>query len=173
MKDNRRRLTLALGAIAGGLLAAAFLPMAVASADDYDFQPDPQSFEPTQIEGIPVLTNEVSGPESWNLADVTTGVIEYHDDLFHGTDLHTTIGSFSNDDFIASNGVGFGDSVEFDVEPYTQIDLADFGSGYANEWIDIPTGPDAGISDLLITPMGNFELFGTAFSDMAAALTSP
>jgi hypothetical protein len=172
MKDNRRRLTLALGTIAGGLLAVAFLPMAAAAADDYDFQPDTNSFAPTQVEGIPLLTNEVTGPESWNLVDTTTGDVLYHDDIFSGADAHSTIGSFSNDDFVMSNGAGFGGSVDFEVEPFTQIDLADFGSGYANEWIDIPTGPDAGISDLLITPMGNFELFGTAFSDLAAALTS-
>ena len=40
MNNNQRRATLALGAVAGGLLVAAFLPMAAAFADDYDFTPN-------------------------------------------------------------------------------------------------------------------------------------
>jgi hypothetical protein len=59
----------------------------------------------------------------------------------------------------------------FDLAGGTQIDIANFGLGFENEWLDIPSGPDAGISDLLITPFGDFELLGSAFSDVSTALT--
>ncbi|MGH3968978.1 MAG: hypothetical protein ACRDTV_12925 [Mycobacterium sp.] len=66
-----------------------------------------------------------------------------------GPDTETIFGSFTNDDF--SNG------------DFT-IDLANFGGGWENEWIDIPgTGLGSGMSDLLITPLGDFALFGTFF----------
>jgi hypothetical protein len=48
MKSNQRRITLTLGAVAGGLLAAAFLPTAVAFADEFDFTPDTTTFDPTR-----------------------------------------------------------------------------------------------------------------------------
>jgi hypothetical protein len=45
---NRRRITLTLGAFAGGLLAAAFLPLAPANADTTDiWAPDTSTFDPT------------------------------------------------------------------------------------------------------------------------------
>ena len=43
---NRRRITLTIGAAAGGLLATAFLHAAVASADiNDDFTPDTSTFD--------------------------------------------------------------------------------------------------------------------------------
>jgi hypothetical protein len=58
-------------------------------------------------------------------------------------------GSFTNDDF--SNGT-------------VSIDFANFGGGWENEWIDFPgTGPGSAISDLLITPFGDFPVLGTFF----------
>jgi hypothetical protein len=52
----------------------------------------------------------------------------------------------------------------------TQIDLANFGGGWENEWIDIPSGSDAGTADLLITPFGDVPLFGSVFSELASVL---
>jgi hypothetical protein len=46
--NQRRRVVLTLGATAGGLLAAAFLPTAVAFADEFDFTPDTTTFDPTR-----------------------------------------------------------------------------------------------------------------------------
>lgn len=176
MKTNQRRVTLAVGAAAGGLLTAAFLPMAVAFADNYDFTPDTSTFEPTQVEGYPPLINEVTGAEDWSITDVTNGTVAVQDVFLGGTDTQTTIGSFTNDDFIWGNsgeavGVGSG-STTFEVPGGTQVDLADFGSGFENEWIDVPgTGlPDSGISDVLITPFGDFPLLGSFFADLASAL---
>lgn len=157
-----------IAATAGGLLATALLPPAVALADDYDFAPDTASFVPSQVEGFPPLVNEVTGTERWSLLDLTTQHLKFTD-ILDGTDTQTTIGSFTNDDFLAGSGfVDFGTSDNFIAPAGTQIDLANFGGGFENEWISIPAGIDSGTADLLITPFGDFSLFGTAFTDLAA-----
>jgi hypothetical protein len=131
--------------IAAWLLATAFLPMADASADDI-YVPDPSTFVPTQVSGIPPYSpQEVMGTESWSVFSLTTNTV-LQPDVFSGVDTQTVIGSFINDDFAGPNG---------------SVDLADFGGGWENEWLDALTGPNAGVSDLLITPFGDFELFGT------------
>jgi hypothetical protein len=171
MKNNQRHATLTLGAVAGGLLAAAFLPMAVAFADEYDFTPSITTFAPSQVEGYPPLINEVTGAESWNVFDLTTNTTAFSNAL-PGIDTETTIGSFTNDDWLSNGALSqIGSSGSFFAGGGTQIDLANFGFGFENEWMDIPSGANAGISDLLITPFGDFELFGTGFSDLSAAFT--
>jgi hypothetical protein len=131
--NQRRRVVLTLGATAGGLLAAAFLPTAVAFADEYDFVPDTTTLDTTQVEGYPPLVNEVTGTDNYHLTSTA---------------------------LIAPNN--------FLMEGATQVDPANFGDGWENEWIDIPSGSNAGISDLLITPFGDLQLLGTAFSDLAS-----
>jgi hypothetical protein len=170
MNINQRRVTLTVGAVAGGLLAAAFLPMAVAFADDFDVTPETGTFVPTQVEGYPPLDNVVTGTEQWTPYDLTSqlplGV------TINGVDTDTTIGSFTNDDFLETQPltlVNGANSVVFSTD--TQIDLANFGGGFENEWIDISSGPDAGTADLLITPFGDIPLFGSFFSDLAAVGT--
>jgi hypothetical protein len=174
MNNNQRRATLTLGAVAGGLLAAAFLPMAVAFADEYDFTPDTTTFDPTQVEGYPPLDNVVTGTEDWNLYDLTTSTV-YGPDYLHGVDTVTTIGSFTNDDFL--QGTDFPLTIvsnsgqEIALPGDAQIDLANFGGGWENEWIDVPSSGDpSGISDLLITPFGDFQLFGSFFSDLSTVI---
>ncbi len=68
-------LTGMIATIAGGLLATAFLPTAVAFADNYDFTPDTTSFVPSQVEGLPPLINEVTGAEKWSVEDLTTSCL--------------------------------------------------------------------------------------------------
>ncbi len=170
MNTNQRCAMLTISALTGGLLAAAFLPMAVAFADDYDFTPDTATFIPKQVEGYPPLIDEVTGAENWKIFDLTTNTTFVNG--FAGTDTETTIGSFTNDDYLTSTSfTAFGTSVTFFAPAGTQIDLANFGLGFENEWIDIPSGADAGTSDLFITPFGDFSLFGTAFSELSTALT--
>jgi hypothetical protein len=168
--SNIRRFA-SLSALTGGLLAAAFLPMAIATADEYDFTPDPAKFVPSQVEGYPPLINEVTGAESWNIGDATTDTPKFPD-VITGTDTETTFGSFTNDDYLVANGVTvIGTSTDFYLPAGSQIDLANFGLGFENEWIDIPsTGSDPGVSDLLITPFGDFALLGSGFSDLSAAV---
>lgn len=173
MKSTQRRVTLTLGAVAGGLLAAAFLPVAVAYADDFDVVPVTNTFVPTQVEGYPPLINEVTGTEAWTPNDLTTHLPIGVD--INGVDTETTIGSFTNDDFLQTQPnltfVNIATQGVFVFSTDTQIDLANFGGGFGNEWIDIPSGPDAGIADLLITPFGDVPLFGSVFADLAAVVT--
>jgi hypothetical protein len=168
MKNIERRMTLTL-AMAGGLLSAAFLPMAVAFADNYEFTPDITTFAPTQVEGYPPFIDEVTGAEKWNIFDATTNTVSFPN-IIGGTDTQTTIGSFTNDDYL-TNVTLYASPPNFEAPAGTQIDLANFGLGFENEWIDIPSGgTDPGASDLLITPFGDFALFGSAFSDLSTAL---
>ena len=158
-----------LAAIAGGLLVAAFLPMAVAVADEYDFTPQPHTFEPTQVEGYPPLDNVVTGTESWGVSDATTGTA-LPGPLLSGVDTETTIGSFTNDDFIGQGTILLATNTDIVAPSGTQVDLANFGDGFENEWIDVPSGgTNPGISDLLITPFGDFPLAGSFFADLSAA----
>jgi hypothetical protein len=147
MKPSRN--SVALGAAAGGLLAAGLLTMAsmaAAFADQQDFVPDLFSFQPSQVTGDPPYTPEVMmGTESWSLFDLTTNQV-LQKDFAIGVDTHTVFGSFVNDD-LADGGA--------------TVDLTSFGGGWANEWIDNPIG-GAQAADLLLTPFGNFELFGPA-----------
>jgi hypothetical protein len=151
-----RRITLTLGAAVGGLLGAAFLPMAVALADDIGAVPDPSTFSATTVEGFPPFYTEETGTEFWSLDDFTTGMPSPL--VLSGEDTQTTFGSFTNDDFL----ITFFTLQGFPVG--TQFDFANLGSGFANEWVDIPgTGTGAGVSDLLITPFGDLSLLGTLF----------
>jgi hypothetical protein len=120
--------------------------MAVAFADEDGYVPDPSTFNPTEVTGFPPYSaEEIMGNESWSRFDFTTNQVLVPDQLL-GPDTETIFGSFTNNDF--SNG------------DFT-IDLANFGGGWENEWIDVPGS--TGISDLLITPFGDFPLFGTFF----------
>ena len=143
---ERRRITLAVGAAAGGLLAAAFLPIAIAVADEEIYVPDPTTFDPTQVVGFPPFSpQELMGTEQWSVIDLTTNQVEALD-AFSGVDTHTVFGPLINDDFASTLG--------------SSVDLANFGGGWENEWVDVAVGADAGASDLLITPFGDFDLFG-------------
>jgi hypothetical protein len=171
MRTVHRNLRLTFGIGAGGLLTAAFLPIAVALADQYDFTPDITTFVPTQVEGFPPLINEVTGAEQWNIFDLTTNTV-FTSNVLDGTDTQTTIGSFTNDDHLTNIGLAIiGNSSSFHLPSGVQIDLANFGLGFENEWIDVPSGSESGVSDLFITPFGDFTLFGTAFSDLSTVLT--
>jgi hypothetical protein len=143
---QRRRITLALVAAAGGLLVGTFLPMAVAFADDTGWVPDPSTLNPTDVSGFPPWSPEViTGHEAWSRFDFTTNTVTVPDQL-DGVDTETIFGAFTNNDF--SNGG-------------ITIDLANFGNGWENEWVDFANSTVA--SDLLITPFGDFPLIGTSF----------
>jgi hypothetical protein len=147
IRNQRCRITVALGAAAGALAVGALLPTAVAFADETGWVPDPGTLFPvTEISGFPPFSPEVvTGHESWNRIDFTTNTVTVPDQL-EGTDTETIFGAFTNNDF--SNG------------DFT-IDFANFGGGWGNEWILFASSPVA--SDLLITPFGDFPLFGTFF----------
>jgi hypothetical protein len=156
-----------LGAAAGGLLAIAFLPMAVALADEgvvfdsadgtYFVTDSPGPYPPTLLDSGSISIG--AGDEYWNavVGYDSTNPIAYPDALT-GYEVDLTIGSFTNDDYIVG-----GTLPVVPIPAGTLIDVADFGGGYENEWIDVPgTGLGSGASDLLITPFGDLPLLGTA-----------
>jgi hypothetical protein len=146
MRTQRSRMTLALGAAGAGLLVGTFLPVAVAFADDTGWVPDPSTLNPTDVSGFPPWSPEVIvGDEAWSRFDFTTNTVTVPDQLL-GVDTETIFGAFTNNDF--SNG---------DIT----ADIANFGNGWENVWVDFSNG--VGISDLLITPFGDFPLMGTFF----------
>jgi hypothetical protein len=120
--------------------------------------------------GYPPLVNIETGPELWGFGDTTQTPPEVA--FIDGTDTMTTFGSFTNNDFLTSVESFIGPGVGVDVPVGTQVDLATFGGGFGNEWIDLPTGAgsDTGISDQLITPFGDYELMGSSFSEITSAL---
>jgi hypothetical protein len=170
MRTTHGKFALTLATLTGGLLAAAFLPIAVATADTYDFTPDITSFVPTQGGGFPPLIDELVGTEKWNLFDATTNAV-FLPDAPAGTDTLTTIGSFTNNDFVTTTPLTLIGSTTFNLPVGSELDLANFGAGFENEWLEIFGGPNAGISDLLITPFGDFEVLGTGFSELSAILS--
>jgi hypothetical protein len=136
---NRRSITLSLGAAAGGLLAAFFLPATVASADiDVLFTPDTSTFDPT------------TGTEDWNdifLPDPSQDVV----DGFTTTDTVETFGSIVNN-YAVVTGFTSGPQVGSDID-YLQL-----GGGFGNEFVFEP-GAAVPLTDLLITPFGDLTLF--------------
>ena len=95
MLKNRCRLTHSLGALAGGLLGAAFLPTSIASADTYDVVLDPSSSETVSglygqfLNTAPVLEGSVQG----------TGLFDYVD-----TTTHQTVGTFEAEESVTQVG---------------------------------------------------------------------
>ena len=77
----RRRITRALGAAAGGLLGAAFLPAAAAFADGYEILPDPSSTETlTGVYGLentvpPAETGSIQGYQEFEVLDTTSNQV--------------------------------------------------------------------------------------------------
>lgn len=134
---------------------AAVLSSAVASADVNDyFVPNLTTFDYSSVSGTPPYSPLIAtGTESWDLYDGTT-----HEPIvtagLSGQDTLTQFGSFTNDLLGVNGGI-------YEGIDHALIDYASFGGGWANEWVDLPIGSDAGISDLLITPLGDFTLFGT------------
>lgn len=144
-----RRITLTLGTAAGGLLAAAFLLMAVAFADDDGLVPVQESLIPTEVTGDPPYSPDViTGQEEWIEYDFTTGVPNLNPDAsVIGSVTETIIGSMVNNDF-SDGGL--------------DVDLLTYGNGYGLEWAELPGdgifGPyEPTIGELIITPYGDFS----------------
>jgi hypothetical protein len=156
---NIRRITLALGAAAGGLLAAAYLPMAIANADSggavvdvtSDLQritpPDVFGFSPDSSEtvltvsGLPPLYQQVEG---YNTFDYTT---PSGDDLgsFNADVSTLTTPGFENTEYLVT-----GDQTYNGIEPNASepisanlpttgsvYDIANFGDGFSNDYSDV------------------------------------
>jgi len=158
----RRRITRTLGAAAGGLLGVAFLPAAVALADDWDIVATPGS--PETVTGIygdgffgtfdlapPAVQGSVEGDQVFDYTDTTTG------DSGHFSGLETTF----------NDGVASGQQVYVDSDP-TGTDAPSVGSVFAtysfehgalvNVYSDIYSPSGDIITDTLQTPLGDYNI---------------
>ncbi|HXS87569.1 MAG TPA: hypothetical protein VN741_18230 [Mycobacterium sp.] len=167
---NRRRITFTIGAAAVGLLAAAFLPAAIAFADD-QYTLIPEDVETvTSMSGMPPLYQETLGTNVFGVGDVPfTGTVE----RFNGeVDTFTTSWGFENQEIIVTGGQLGGHL----VPTGSLFDYTNFGGGFGNEYSDIEgyvgtfEGPNT-ITDTFITPFGDFNI-PTTF-DAIALLESP
>jgi hypothetical protein len=165
MNSNRSRcIVTTLGAAACGLLAAAFLPMTIAHADEYVYTPDLANYSPEPGE-YPYAT----GVGEWNTDDITDhtqvldtlsgqgpevsyGYSSYDVDLFDVNNELFTVSADMND----PGGLASGSVIDL-----TNLFIGEASSGvYANELIDAAAGSTTpGLTDILLTPTGDFVLF--------------
>jgi hypothetical protein len=164
-----RRITLTSGVIAGGLLAAAFLPMAVAFADDAS---DAAVFDN--------LFQDFFGFERDASQPATVYSVSGEPPIFqsiHETEIFETgsagtlpAGSFQADDEVITTAFGpasaellvTGTGQDTSAPPVGSVyDVINIGGGFENVYSDIaPTtagGADT-LSDTLVTPFGDIPL---------------
>jgi hypothetical protein len=155
---GKRRIIRALGATAGGLLGAAFLPAGAAFADDYNFDPVGQEtvtgLYGEAIEGAqdspPALPGTVQGTQTFDYTDTTTGST--------GTitgDESTLPGSVNTDEAILVTS-----ATGTDHPPIGSVfDTYTFdGGGYQDIYSDLPSPTGDSISDTLVTPFGDVTI---------------
>ena len=168
---NTRPITLALGAAAGGLLAAAFLPMAIAIAnadsgggavvdvtsdamrgptpDVFGFSPDSPETVLT-VSGLPPLFQQVEGYQTFDYF-TPTGDTSPVDVGSFNADLSTLSlpDGFTNTEYLVTGGqtsYEIGPNVSEPISanlPTTGsvYDIANFGDGFSNDYSDVLPEP--------------------------------
>jgi hypothetical protein len=191
---NRRLILAGLSAI-GGLMTAAFLQVAVATADvsatgadaftigTYTFDPftvgptgaDVEGFAPVDpLSGAPPLLElgEFT-PQSFEVFDPTTGAdLGSIDTSETVTDLLSLVNSaFTVEDVAAADGGSASDLPTLG----SVYDAFTFGGGFDNVYTAIPsaTGGADTVTDTLVTPLGNVNLDSLFGSIDAAAPLNP
>lgn len=170
---QRRRVTGTLGAAAGGLLAAAFLPMAAAFADSYEIIPDPSSTETlTGVYGLentapPAETGSIQGYQEFEVYDTTTNqAVGYFDaDESNSTDID---GDTNTELLVTSDvpGTGTVGTAAGDVPAAgSVIDTYTYAGGeggyvYSDLVSTTPGGADV-ISQTDVSPLGDYTLPNT------------
>ncbi len=176
---NTRRISYALGAAGGGMLAAAFLSTAVAFADTVDAVAAPVTdvfgFAPSGAEtvvavsGLPPLDQQVEGYQDFLLYNTPTGATTPVEEGFLRTDVSAfTTSGFTNTEYLVTSGVPneIGgtptDPVLGTLPPDGSVyDIATF-LGLTNEYSDVVGGtvaaPTDTITDTLVTPFGSIDL---------------
>jgi len=160
---DRRRIAFTLGTAAGGLLGAAFLPVTVAVADEFDYTNyDLQSVgsEVVSDGGIrnflaqvpPAAEGSVQGTQEFTVIDPSTdgdvGTIN--------ADVTTTSGLLGGSNeliYVTSDASGTGDPPVGSV-----FDTDTLGDGYSSVYSDIPTADGNEITYTLDTPSGDFNI---------------
>ena len=158
---NTRRITLALGAAAGGLLAAAYLPMAIANADTSDVSapippsPDVFGFEAIPgspedvltVSGLPPLDQQVEGYQTFDYfspATATDPIGTVNTDV---STLTTPFG-FDNTEYLVTGASDASKAQELVASPTDGLpttgsvyDIANFGDGFSNDYSDVVAAP--------------------------------
>jgi hypothetical protein len=173
---NTRRITLALGAAGGGLLAAAFLPMAVAFADNFDYTQE-TGYTPTTeyTAGDPPLYQSVLGYDRFDWVDETHSTTNNPDVVgtFNADTYYTsTSWGWSNSELLVDDAQGGPTGTAPEVG--SVIDTTNFGSGFENVYTDLVGAGTNGanlITDVFDTPFGDFTI-PTTFDAAALALGS-
>ena len=157
---NTRRITLALGAAAGGLLAAAYLPMAIANADGavadvtsdiigrgpapdvFGFSPDSSETVLT-VSGLPPLYQQVEGYNTFEYYTTPTGDTSPVDVGSFNADVSTlTTPGFENTEYLVA-GDQTSNMTDAGNLPTTGsvYDIANFGDGFSNDYSDVAAAP--------------------------------
>ena len=160
----RRRITRTLGAAAGGLLGVAFLPAAVALADDWDIAAAPGSTE--TVTGIygdgfasfylvsPAVQGSIQGNQEFEYTDTTTG----NTGEFLGLESSSNdgIGSTYQEVYVLADPSGSDAPSVGSVFDTTTADNGLFTNVYAD--VVSATGGANTITDTLETPFGNYNI---------------
>lgn len=168
MSNNlRRRITLSLGAAGGGMLAATFLPVAIALADDYASDPG-TVLEDLSQSGIPPLYYQSDGVQLFDVVDTTQSpageydVVGQYDAAV--SDLYGPNGSLFNQQevVLTESASGVTGSAPGDEPPIGSVlDTTNFGGGFENEYSDLVGAGSGGsnlITDTVVTPFGDFNI---------------
>ncbi len=150
-----------VGAVAGGLLGLAFLPLAVAHADDWTVTPDPLSVE--TITGIyghgfeggdtapPAVSGSIQGNQLFDFTNPTGGTGTFNAYESYSND---NLGGINTEVYTAGDVTGSGPAVGSVFDTYS------FSYGlYTNTYSAVPDG-DGGstITDTLQTPTGTIVI---------------
>ena len=160
---HRRRVTRVLGAAAGGLLGAAFLPAAAAFADSYEIIPDGAETY-TGVYGLentapPAETGSIQGYQEFEVYDTSTNQVvgSFEADESNSTDIagDTNTELLVTQDLSGTVGTAAGDVPAVG----SVIDVANYGSGYETVYTDLISSTGASvISDISVTPFGDFAI---------------
>lgn len=189
-----RRVTLGIGAIGGGVLAAVLLPVSAALADESPTTDSGAVAGAAADAGVSPPVEETSDAlnnlemdfsnngTDYTLTPVNGDTVNISQDGAEGgggdtsagdsgTDVHAieqtwNIGDISNAAIIIDpEGDGIADGMP---EGGSLFLHTDFGSGFSNDFVDLAndSGPDS-YSDVLTTPFGSFDL---PLDDIASVL---
>jgi hypothetical protein len=169
----RRRIARSVGAAVGGLLGAAFLPMAVAFADSYEIIPDPSSTE--EITGFfgepatpPAVAGSFQGQQVFEVFDTTTDKTVGTFDADEST--NPSLYGASNElllvtkDLSGSTGTATGDTPAVG----SVIDIRDYGDGYGTIYSALASSDGEVLTKTLTTPFGTETM--PAYYDVATGL---
>jgi hypothetical protein len=170
---NPRRMTLTVGAAAGGLLAAAFLPVAVAFADSYEYEPDDtiNTSDPgetvSSVGGVSPIFVTINGTQLWDVVDTSST-----------SSTPDVVGAFQADETTLNSILGITNEQVVVTEDYTDnpltsaaysapaeeptvnsvFDTLNFGSGFENIYTDVYSSSGDTVTDTLDTPLGDFNI---------------